>query len=80
MIFIVEKDEEEENEGVEVKVKIIISLLIDLSVCIRLRKLKDMVIKSVGLEDREMLGNDLVEMVEEYYEGWSGGSDSGEDD
>ncbi|CAP68765.1 uncharacterized protein PODANS_7_7330 [Podospora anserina S mat+] len=79
-IFTVEKDEEEENEGAEVKVKITTSLSTDSSVCTRLRKLKDTVIKSVGLEDREMLGNDLAEMAEEYHEGWSGGSDSGEDD
>ncbi|KAK4650430.1 mtDNA inheritance, partitioning of the mitochondrial organelle [Podospora pseudocomata] len=79
-IFTVEKDEEEEKEGAEVKVKITTSLSTDSSVCTRLRKLKDTVIKSIGLEDREMLGNDLAEMAEEYHEGWSGGSDSGEDD
>ncbi|KAK0732838.1 tubulin domain-containing protein [Apiosordaria backusii] len=74
------KDEKKEEEGREMTVRITTSLSTDSSVCTRLRRLKDTVIKSIGLEDREMIGNELAEMAEEYHEGWSSGSDSGEDD
>jgi len=39
-----------------------------------------MAVRSIGLEDREMIGNDLAEMADEYHEGWSSGSDEGDDD
>jgi len=38
------------------------------------------VARSILLEDREALSNDLAEMAEEYHEGWSSGSDEGEDE
>ncbi|KAK4177371.1 tubulin domain-containing protein [Triangularia setosa] len=87
-IFTVDKDSEEDDEerkkmeeqGREMTVRITTSLSTDSGVCTRLRRLKDTVIKSIGLEDREMLGNDLADMADEYHEGWSSGSDSGEDD
>ncbi|KXX75549.1 Protein dml-1 [Madurella mycetomatis] len=56
------------------------SLSTDSSVSSRLKLLRSTVIRSIGLEDRETLGNDLMEMADEYHEGWSSGSDDGEDD
>ncbi|CAK7273694.1 mtDNA inheritance, partitioning of the mitochondrial organelle [Sporothrix epigloea] len=35
---------------------------------------------AIGLEDREALGNDLAGMAEAYHDGWSSGSDDGDDD
>ena len=48
--------------------------------CDNLKNLRTTVLRSIGLEDREALGNDLMEMADEYHEGWSSGSDDGEDD
>ncbi|GAB1320399.1 mtDNA inheritance, partitioning of the mitochondrial organelle [Madurella fahalii] len=56
------------------------SLSTDSSVSSKLKLLRSTVIRSIGLEDRETLGNDLMEMADEYHEGWSSGSDDGEDD
>ncbi|KAK4157088.1 hypothetical protein C8A00DRAFT_29944 [Chaetomidium leptoderma] len=56
------------------------SLSTDSSVCRKLKDLRSAVIRSIGLEDRETLGNELMEMADEYHEGWSSGSDDGEDD
>jgi hypothetical protein len=46
----------------------------------RLKALRSTVSRSIGIEDRETLGNDLAEMADEYREGWSSGSDEGDDD
>jgi hypothetical protein len=46
----------------------------------KLKQLRSTVIRSISLEDRETLGNELMEMADEYHEGWSTGSDDGEDD
>ncbi|CAK7228063.1 mtDNA inheritance, partitioning of the mitochondrial organelle [Sporothrix bragantina] len=35
---------------------------------------------AIGLEDREALGNDLAGMADAYHDGWSSGSDDGDDD
>ncbi|KIH91930.1 mtDNA inheritance protein [Sporothrix brasiliensis 5110] len=35
---------------------------------------------AVGLEDREALGNDLAGMADAYHDGWSSGSDAGDDE
>ncbi|CAK7274712.1 mtDNA inheritance, partitioning of the mitochondrial organelle [Sporothrix epigloea] len=35
---------------------------------------------AIGLEDREALGNELAGMAEAYHDGWSSGSDDGDDD
>ncbi|KAL2168309.1 hypothetical protein VTG60DRAFT_174 [Thermothelomyces hinnuleus] len=61
-------------------VNIISSLSTDSSVSGKLKQLRSTVIRSIALEDRETLGNDLMEMADEYHEGWSSGSDEGEDD
>lgn len=52
----------------------------DSSVFSKLKTLRSTVVRSFGLEDRETLGNELMEMADEYHEGWSSGSDDGEDD
>ncbi|KAK3900166.1 tubulin domain-containing protein, partial [Staphylotrichum tortipilum] len=56
------------------------SLSTDSSIFRSLKGLRESVIRSIGLEDRETLGNELMEMADEYHEGWSSGSDDGEDD
>ncbi|KAK5664155.1 hypothetical protein OQA88_370 [Cercophora sp. LCS_1] len=61
-------------------VNITTSLSTDSSVSDRLKLLRTTVVRSIGLEDREMIGNDLAEMADEYHEGWSSGSDEGDDD
>lgn len=62
------------------KVSITAGVSTDSSVSDRLKSLRTMVTRSIGLEDREALSNDLAEMADEYHEGWSSGSDDGEDD
>ncbi|KAK4146167.1 tubulin domain-containing protein [Dichotomopilus funicola] len=61
-------------------INITTALSTDSSVSGKLKQLRATVIRSIGLEDRETLGNDLLEMADEYHEGWSSGSDEGEDD
>jgi len=61
-------------------VNITAALSTDSSVSDRLKFLRTAVIRSIGLEDRETLGNELAGMAEEYHEGWSSGSDPGDDD
>ncbi|KAK4192026.1 tubulin domain-containing protein [Podospora australis] len=70
----------EDGEPLTQAVNITSSLSTDSSVCNRLKNLRTTVIRSIGLEDRETLGNELMEMADEYHEGWSSGSDEGEDD
>ncbi len=52
----------------------------DSSVAARLKTLRSTVVQSIGLEDREDLGNALAEMADGYHEGWSSGSDEGDDE
>ncbi|KAK3356990.1 tubulin domain-containing protein [Lasiosphaeria hispida] len=61
-------------------VNIISSLSADTAVSDQLKTLRTTVARSIGVEDREALGNELAEMAEEYHEGWSSGTDDGEDD
>jgi len=61
-------------------VNITSSLSTDSSVSNRLKLLRTTVARSIGLEDRETIGNELAEMADEYHEGWSSGSDEGDDD
>jgi hypothetical protein len=56
------------------------SLSTDSGVSDRWRAIRRAVVRAIGVEDREALGNDLAEMADEYHEGWSSGSDEGEDD
>ncbi|KAK4165345.1 tubulin domain-containing protein [Cladorrhinum sp. PSN259] len=71
---------DEEDEPLRKAVNITTSLSADSSVYKRLKSLRESTISSIALEDRETLGNDLMEMADEYHEGWSSGSDDGEDD
>ncbi|KAK0711352.1 tubulin domain-containing protein [Lasiosphaeris hirsuta] len=56
------------------------SLSTNTAVSDRLKTLRTTVARSIGVEDREALGNELAEMADEYHEGWSSGTDDGEDD
>lgn len=56
------------------------SLSTDSELSGRLKSLRSTVTRLIGLEDRETLSNELAEMADEYHEGWSSGSDDGEDD
>ncbi|GAP93243.2 putative misato segment ii myosin-like domain-containing protein [Rosellinia necatrix] len=56
------------------------SLSTDTSVMAKVRGLRTAVIRSIGLEDREMIGNELAEIAEGYKEGWSSGSDDDDDE
>jgi hypothetical protein len=56
------------------------SLTTDAGVSDKLKLLRTTVARSIGLEDRETLSNELAEMADEYHEGWSSGSDEGDDD
>ena len=56
------------------------ALSTDSAVSGRIKLLRQTIMQSIGVEDRETLGNDLAEMADEYHEGWSSGSDEGEDD
>ncbi|KAL2136133.1 hypothetical protein VTI74DRAFT_5356 [Chaetomium olivicolor] len=70
----------DDGETLTESINITSSLSTDSSVSSKLKNLRSTVIRSIGLEDRELLGNELLEMADEYHEGWSSGSDTGEDD
>ncbi|KAK3692220.1 tubulin nucleotide-binding domain-like protein, partial [Podospora appendiculata] len=69
----------EDGEPLKESINITSSLFTDSSVSGKLKTLRATVARSIGLEDREGLSNDLAEMADEYHEGWSSGSDEGED-
>jgi hypothetical protein len=46
----------------------------------KVKGLRETVLRSIGLEDRELIGNELAEIAEGYKEGWSSGSDDDDDD
>lgn len=52
----------------------------DSSVMGKMRGLRTTVLRSIGLEDREDIGNELAEMADGYKEGWSSGSDDDDDE
>ncbi|KAI0023234.1 tubulin domain-containing protein [Xylariomycetidae sp. FL0641] len=56
------------------------ALSADSTVMDKMKALRTTVIRSIGLEDREEVGNDLAEMADGYKEGWSSGSDDDDDD
>ncbi|KAI5928503.1 tubulin domain-containing protein [Camillea tinctor] len=56
------------------------ALSADTSVTEKVRALRTTVVRSIGLEDRETVGNELAEIAESYREGWSSGSDDDDDD
>ncbi|KAI1326001.1 tubulin domain-containing protein [Xylariaceae sp. FL0255] len=55
------------------------ALSTDTSVMDKVKALRATVIRSIGLEDRETIGNELAEIAEGYKEGWSSGSDDDDD-
>lgn len=55
------------------------SLSTDTYVMAKVRGLRTAVIGSIGLEDRETIGNELADIAEGYKEGWSSGSDDDDD-
>ncbi|KAI0476684.1 tubulin domain-containing protein [Xylaria cf. heliscus] len=71
-----------DNNGNAIKEHIAMrtSLSTDTSVMAKVRALRTTVIRSIGLEDREMIGNELAEIAEGYKEGWSSGSDDDDDE
>ncbi|KAI0127715.1 tubulin nucleotide-binding domain-like protein [Xylariales sp. AK1849] len=52
----------------------------DSSVMDKVKGLRTTVLRSIGLEDREDIGNELAEIAEGYKEGWSSGSDDDDDE
>lgn len=56
------------------------ALTIDSSVMAKVRGLRSTVVRYIGVEDRETIGNELAEIAEGYKEGWSSGSDDDDDD
>jgi hypothetical protein len=55
------------------------SLSTDTTVALRVKKLQSIVSRTVGITEREALGNSLGEIAEAYEEGWDSGSDEDED-
>ncbi|KAH7038055.1 misato segment II myosin-like domain-containing protein [Microdochium trichocladiopsis] len=56
------------------------SLTTDSSVMNKVRGLRSAVIRYIGVDEREVIGNELAEIAEGYKEGWSSGSDDDDDD
>ena len=56
------------------------SLSTNTSVALRIKNLRTIVSRSIGLDEREALSNSLGEIAEAYEEGWDSGSDSDNDD
>lgn len=56
------------------------SLSTTASVSDRIKRLREIVNRAVGLEEREALANGLGEVCEAYEEGWESGSDDDDDD
>ncbi|KAI0180890.1 tubulin nucleotide-binding domain-like protein [Hypoxylon sp. FL1284] len=66
------------DRPVKDQVSIRTALSTDSTVTDKVKALRSTVVRSIGLEDRETIGNELAEIAESYKEGWS--SDSDEDD
>lgn len=56
------------------------ALSTDSTVTDKVKALRSTVIRYIGLEDRETIGNELAEIADGYKEGWSSDSDEDEDD
>lgn len=69
-----------EGEPLKENIAVTTTLSTDTELSKKLRTLRSTVTRLIGLEDRESLSNDLAEMADEYHEGWSSGSDDGDDD
>ncbi|KAI0392196.1 tubulin domain-containing protein [Xylariaceae sp. FL0594] len=62
------------------KMSVRTALSADTSVMDKVRALRTAVVGSIGVEDREAVGNELADIAEGYKEGWSSGSDDDDDD
>lgn len=56
------------------------SLSTDTTITARVKTLQNIVARSIGLDEREALSNELGIIAEAYEEGYSSGSDEDEDD
>ncbi|KAI1374648.1 tubulin nucleotide-binding domain-like protein [Hypoxylon crocopeplum] len=56
------------------------ALSTDSTVTDKVKALRNTVVRSINLEDRETIGNDLAEIADSYKEGWSSDSDEDDDD
>ncbi|KAI5863183.1 tubulin domain-containing protein [Durotheca rogersii] len=70
------EDGEEDRRHLPVRT----ALSTDSTVADKIRALRSAVVRSISLEDREMVGNELAEIADGYREGWSSGSDSDDED
>ncbi|KAI9740667.1 MAG: mtDNA inheritance, partitioning of the mitochondrial organelle [Claussenomyces sp. TS43310] len=61
------------------KVAVQTSLTSDSAVASRLKNIRNIVNRAIGIEEREALGNSLGEIAEAYEEGWDSGSDDDDD-
>lgn len=55
------------------------SLSTDTSISSRVKNLRKIVSRAIGIDERESLSNSLGEIAEVYEEGWDSGSDSDDD-
>ncbi|KAI1801619.1 tubulin nucleotide-binding domain-like protein [Daldinia bambusicola] len=62
------------------RISIQTALSTDSTVMDKVKALRSTVIRSIGLEDRETIGNELAEIADSYKEGWSSDSDDDDDD
>ncbi|KAI1772442.1 tubulin nucleotide-binding domain-like protein [Hypoxylon cercidicola] len=56
------------------------ALSTDSTVTEKVKALRSTVIRYIGVEDRETIGNELAEIADSYKEGWSSDSDDDDDD
>jgi len=55
------------------------SLSTDTTVALRIKSLKQIVDRSIAIDEREALSNSLGEIAEAYEHGWDSGSDEDDD-
>ncbi|KAI2470565.1 tubulin nucleotide-binding domain-like protein [Annulohypoxylon bovei var. microspora] len=56
------------------------ALSTDSTVTDKIKAMRNNVVRSIGVEDRETIGNELAEIADSYKEGWSSDSDEDDDD
>lgn len=71
---------DDKGQALRERIAVTTSLSTDTELSGKLKSLRSTVTRLIGLEDRENLSNELAEMADEYHEGWSSGSDLGDDD
>ncbi|KAI8958976.1 tubulin nucleotide-binding domain-like protein [Daldinia sp. FL1419] len=71
-----------DSYGHQVKdhVSVLTALSTDSTVTDKVKALRSTVIRSISLEDRETIGNELAEIADSYKEGWSSDSDGDDDE